>query len=69
MSSAADRQRAYRQRVADGCRIVSVRVSPELEQVLADAGLLRPSWADDRDAVAAAVQRMLDALAAEARYT
>jgi hypothetical protein len=69
MSSAADKQRRHRERIASGSRMVLVEISPDIEQALIDAGLLGSSD-DDRVHLREAVQRVLDTMAreAEARY-
>ena len=71
MSTSAARQveyqRAYRRRVKDGCRLISIPVTTEDELGLIAAGLLDPMATDDRAAVGAAIERLLALLSVELR--
>jgi hypothetical protein len=60
-------QRAYRRRLRDGARVLSIRVTTEHELGLIAAGLLDPLATDNRMAVKEAVERLLGLLSAEPR--
>jgi hypothetical protein len=63
MSSAADRQRAYRARRNDGRIMLLVEINEtDLAQSLILHGLLSETDEDDRCALASAVSRLLDLL-------
>jgi hypothetical protein len=62
MSTAAARQRAYRNHVRAGRWVLHVEIDDvRVPAALADAGLLDPSLVDDRDAVPAALERLIEA--------
>ena len=64
----ADRQRHYRQRQSAGKLIVRIEIDEiETAQILSKRGFLDTGGADDRRAVEAAMQRMIDALVAAER--
>ena len=63
VSSSAARQRRYRQRLADGFRIIKVPVHDEYIDALVDHHFLAEDDADDRQKVAEAIDLFLFVLA------
>ena len=63
MSRHADRQRNYRKRQTAGKIILQIEIS-EVETVaaLVAAGFLSPETADDKQAIAAAIERLVSML-------
>ena len=61
MTSAAARQRLYRQRQRAGRAVLPVEADlVALEQRLLDVGLLRAAEVEDKDALARALQRVVE---------
>ena len=66
VSPAAERMRRHRQRARAGRVALTIEASEvDLSETLIDAGILKPGAADDRRAIAAAVERLLDLLITE----
>lgn len=62
MTGSAERTRAWRQRAATGRVVALVETTEDDIDLLIQAGLLAPAKADDRGAIAEAVQALLRAL-------
>ena len=68
MNRRADRQRTYRRRVTAGKIVLQIEVSEvETAALLIEGEFLDASAADDKRAIAAAIERMIAALIAAAR--
>ena len=68
MSRHADRQRNYRKRQTAGKIVLRIVIDEiEMAEILSKRGFLDTDDADDRQAVEAAIQRMIDALVAAER--
>jgi hypothetical protein len=60
--TAAQRQRLHRRRAADGIRVVSIQVGPEIKELLLGAGLLQEWSCDDAGEVGRALEKLLGLL-------
>ena len=65
--STADKQKRYRERTADGIRIIAVEVDGEMIATLEEAGLLAEWDEKNRDAIKAALDKAI-ALMKQRRY-
>ena len=64
MSAAADRMKAYRERQRRGQIVVPVAINDvEVCEALVAAGFLSANAKDDRQALARAIERLIEALA------
>lgn len=64
--TSTDRVARHRARAVQGRRCITIEIADALSAALADAGLIREDQVDDWDAIAAAVERVLDTMVAEA---
>ena len=64
MSSPADRQKNYRQRRDRGEIVLPITISDvSIAEALVAAGFLDPTYKDDRQALARAIERVIETLA------